>query len=240
MADSQKKTLVEHIHSWVPTLGIIIAAAWGVYTFVYQEIIIPKSAPVNITINLQLQKVGANNLKSRTDGNLEAVEIKVLATNPSSRIVYLLPSYWVAYGMAVNPIDENSFTARSNAALESAFNYSERYSEVSSTSVIAIGRLFSDDVLKPGETTMRTVIFHIPAHKYDLLEVSSYIPATSAHGKYELKWHLNDNSMIDATLYRVEANGKLKIMEKNKNGGYSDEKGELQAAHATSQLSLWH
>src|SRR5256885_1464223 len=102
-AHSQRRDFGEILNTWVQTIGICIAAIWGVYTFVFKEILVPKSAPVNVTINLQLKKIGTG----PTNGNLTAVEMKISATNPSSRKVYLLPSVWVAHGIRIKAVERD-------------------------------------------------------------------------------------------------------------------------------------
>jgi hypothetical protein len=38
-------------------LAILLAGAWAVYTFVYKEIIIPMTAPINLTMDLELKRI---------------------------------------------------------------------------------------------------------------------------------------------------------------------------------------
>src|SRR5437763_12580581 len=92
------RSFEERLNTWVQILGILIAAGWGIWTFIYKEIKVPKSAPVNISLNLQLKKVETNPSRQ----GLTAVEMKISATNPSSREIYLLPNAWVAYGGHIN------------------------------------------------------------------------------------------------------------------------------------------
>src|SRR5690349_16115704 len=41
----QKRTFAEQLNTWMQIAGILIAAVWGVYTFVFKEITTPKAAP---------------------------------------------------------------------------------------------------------------------------------------------------------------------------------------------------
>ena len=107
MARSSERTIGQEVNTWVQTFGILVAAAWGVYTFIYKEIVLPKSAPVNISVNLELKTIGPSNpQETEAKKQLIAVEMKVSATNPSPREVYLLPSIWFAYGYVDRPTDE--------------------------------------------------------------------------------------------------------------------------------------
>jgi hypothetical protein len=74
---SKERTIGETINTWMQIAGILLAGAWGVYTFFEKEVFIPKSAPVNISINLQLKKVGTG---SASQASLAAVEMNVMRT----------------------------------------------------------------------------------------------------------------------------------------------------------------
>src|SRR5438093_325085 len=113
--NSKNRSFGESLNTWVQAIGIIIAACWGVYTFGYKEIMVPKSAPVNITLNLQLKKIGGAPAK----GDLVAVEMRASATNPSSRDIHLLPNAWIAYGIGITAIpgDESGVTKAAEARL---------------------------------------------------------------------------------------------------------------------------
>lgn len=98
---TEERTLGQTLNTWVQTIGIVCAGAWALlYTFGYKDIFVPKSAPVNISLNLSLKKVGP---KASSTDSLTAVEMKIAATNPSSRPVYLLRSAWVAIGCTIRP-----------------------------------------------------------------------------------------------------------------------------------------
>ena len=79
MANSGGRSIGQEVNAWVQTVGILIAAAWGVYTFVYKEMIEPKSAPINISVDLELKKVGAADVTKRgTKKRLIPVELRSL------------------------------------------------------------------------------------------------------------------------------------------------------------------
>jgi hypothetical protein len=55
---SQSGSVGDTIRSWITTIGVVIALAWGVCTFIYKEILEPESAPVNVSIDLGIQAAG--------------------------------------------------------------------------------------------------------------------------------------------------------------------------------------
>src|SRR5262249_51546819 len=158
MATSAERTFGQELNTWVQTIGILIAAAWGGYTFIYKEVLLPKSAPVNISMNLQLKKIGPGGSEKIKEKQLFAVEMRVSATNPSPRLVYLLTSAWVAYGLDDTVSDGKRIDKQvANASLNSHKQYySLRHANVTGSSVVAVGNLFQDTTLKPNETAMRT------------------------------------------------------------------------------------
>jgi len=46
VADPDKKTIGERINTWVQTVGIVAAGIWASYTFVYNEVFVPRSAKI--------------------------------------------------------------------------------------------------------------------------------------------------------------------------------------------------
>jgi hypothetical protein len=134
----------------------------GGYTFFYKEIRTPKTAPINISTNLQLKKVGSGVGKNP----LVAVEMRVSATNPSSRKVYLLPNAWIVRGYKVayrESENSESFSKLAKTTLNARDGgYLERHSSVDASSALAVGELFTDKWLNQNETVARTIVLHIP------------------------------------------------------------------------------
>ncbi len=242
MADPSERSLGQVINTWVQTAGILVAAAWGAYTFVYKEIVVPKSAPVNISVNLQLKKIGPGSVQTTsTKSELVAIEMRVSATNPSTREVYLLPRVWMAWGYAQSASDSALPVKDAEAALNSHQGlFIQKYSRSEAT-VVAVGSLFSDTVLKPNETTMRTHIIYVPAGMFDALEVATVMPTMAKRDGIAVEWRLNETGQsLDTVLYRVSANNERTEIKKDPDGSYSSlEKNGFQSARSVSEVSLW-
>jgi hypothetical protein len=233
-ATSQKKrTLGETVNTWVQTVGIIIAAAWGFYTFFYKEIILPKSAPVNISLNLALKKTGVSPDKR---DNLTAVEMKCSATNPSSREIHLLPSAWIAYGISIaaTPGDDTAFMKNATARLKDQNEMAtvQRHAKNQKRSVVATGNLFDDTGLKPGETTGRTIIFYVHQLDYDLVDVTTVMPSAADVSDIQLEWTLTEESELSPTVHRKGQSAPL-------DANYLVNHLDLQTARANAAISLW-
>jgi hypothetical protein len=68
------KFSMETLNSAVQTLAIVLAGAWGVYTFIYEARIKPGLAPPSVSVTSALEKVGQR-------GDLVAIRSTVTRTN---------------------------------------------------------------------------------------------------------------------------------------------------------------
>lgn len=241
MADPSEQSLGQVINTWVQTVGIIIAAGWAAYTFIYKEIVIPKSVPVNISVSLQLRKIGQDSSKTTdTKNHLVAVEMRASATNPSPREVYLLPSAWIARGYIEKPSDVSLSAKATNTVLNAGQAlYVEKYA-TATDALVAVGNLFSDRSLKSSETIICTRIIYVPAGMFDTIAVEIRMPTVAKKNVFDLEWSLNETQQtIFPTMYRLSADNKRTEMKRNPDGSYSDEESGLQLAKSTSEVSLW-
>ena len=140
------KTELKLLELWFSRLLLLYG---GVYSFIYKEIIVPKSAPINISLNLSLQKSGTSDDRgAKFKKPIDAILLKIGAKNPSSRSVCLLPSYFIAYGykMSDNHLSDERFV---KGACDNPIVYKEgvfltKHLTVAKTSVVALGNLIED------------------------------------------------------------------------------------------------
>jgi hypothetical protein len=243
MADDGRRSFGQEINAWVQTIGIVLAAAWGVYTFFYTQIIVPKSAPVNITVDLSLKRIGTGDPNPINRAKrLIPVEMRISAKNPSSREIYLLPSAWIAWGLKVEANGSTTpeyFQKPAPINTQTGGNYLERHASVTASDVVAFGGLLIDTMLKPNEVSSRTLIFYVPPNEYDSLDVRAFIPTVAKGGAVDLEWKLDGNT-IAAVMYRLDAKGNNRgELKQDEGGGYSDSELGLQQATSMAELSLW-
>jgi len=240
MAEGEQQSRTEQINKWVQTTAIIIAAVWGIYTFLYTQVFEPKSAPVNITVDLGLKKAGESGFPTAKSGRpLVPVEMKISAKNPSPRQVFLLPSYWIAYGVKMSAVaGGDPFKDALTITASNGVTNVERDVTETDDIVVGYGGLLSDTVLKPNETATRTLIFYVPPKEYDSIRVFVYIPTVDRQEPVEGEYHFNEKTRgLDLTLYRIGRKGERVEMKLDKDGNYSD--SHLQASHSQAELSLW-
>jgi hypothetical protein len=233
-----QRTLGETINTWMQIVAILLAGAWGVYTFFEKEVFIPKSAPVNISVNLQLKKVATG---SGNQASLTAVEMNVAATNPSTREVHLLPSAWIAHGAHIRPVEQDErdiVGAAANALTDSTSLYTlQRHAVPENSPIVATGLLFADAVLKPSQKVTRTIIFYVPKDAYDLLEVIGVMPSGENVSQIALEWTLNEDKDLEPAFYRLDKKGNRSRIQKS--DAFADKQLKLEWTRASSEVSLW-
>lgn len=251
MADSQPSSFSDKFKTWVQTVAIIIAAGWGIYAFVYKEVWVPKSAPVNITLDLALQKsIVSETKQNKNIQPLYAIEMKVAAKNPSSRTIYLLPNTFVVFGLNIDKdfnYSQNEYENFLENNVDKLENYFlgliSKHLPISNISIVVIGDLFADKCLKPGEQIAKSVIFHVPRGEYDMLQVFAYIPTCAKRtNKFTFKYYYNKKDGFTGELCRIAADGKFNPLKANEKGEYIDAPKDLeyqQLSGTSSMISLW-
>lgn len=195
----------ELVKNWAEVAAFAVAAIWAVWNFWFKEILQPRQVPVNISLNLEMQKVA---LGAPAPGAtpLMAIELSIKATNPSSRVVYLLTSAWMARGYHVQAVPaRGDFFALAGASIAAnKIRPVEKYASQSNSETVAAGRLFEDDELKPGETITRRIVFHLPSRPYNVVEVFTCVPSTSEPQGIGIVWRFEG----DALHWQITRNGK--------------------------------
>ena len=152
------------VHEWSKTVAVVMAALWGGYTFLWKEILVPSWAPATLVIEVKPREAGFETKPGAGGTDPSRLRLRVIATNPSSRTLYLLPSVWWATAMQRTETGPGrSFETAANAVLRApSVRQAERGQELVSTGVVATGRLFIDDQILPGETVSRDLSIALP------------------------------------------------------------------------------
>ncbi len=225
----------------VQTTAIVLAGVWALYTFVYKEILVPKSAPVNVSIDLQLKKIESADQQSN---QLVCIEMAVKAVNPSSRVAYLLPSVWFARGCKIGKLDsdDSRFIDGLSKALErsstnSSLYFQEKHFSRSDWTFVGGGGLFEKRMLKPGEAISFTLILSLPLLYYDVIRVEAYMPTLGDTDGREGVWSV-DTRGPRLDIYRLGKDSSRILIETAANGLYPL-RLNFDEAHTYSEISLF-
>jgi len=187
------------LHEWIRSGGILIAAAWGVYTFVWKDILVPSWQPANLSLEASLTPVPD---RPATPDGLE-MTLVVKAVNTSSRSVYPLANIWWLSGFKRTPRSGPSaqgdqlFVREADQTLRQVgLQHVERGVINAPGALLAVGRLFDDDVIDPGGTVQRTILVRVP-HGYSAADLRLIVPLLTRRPEglfqgRQLAWGLSD------------------------------------------------
>jgi len=153
------------IHDWTKTVAVVVAALWGIYTFVWRDILVPSWAPASLVIEVTAQPERPKpSAHVRQPSGTNPMRLQVTVTNPTQRPLYLLPNVWWASSIKRQAASKGtSFETMANAVLsEPSVAYAERGLELVSSTVLATGRLIPDDQIQPGEKLSRDLSIAVP------------------------------------------------------------------------------
>jgi hypothetical protein len=205
MEGEKSPTFGKTLNTWAQTVGIVVAGIWGIYTFVFKEIVVPRSSPVNISIDLNLRKITEQRTADKRA--LTPIEIMVTAKNPSTRQISVLPTGWAAYGVVISREDLQDFPTGEVISSKSGQLFLDKYAKSSVRELVDFGRLFPDTSLKPGEVVTRRLVFFVPSNKFDIVDVQTVVPTTTKPEKTDLAWNLTKEQTFTQMLYRIAPDG---------------------------------
>lgn len=188
------------LHEWVRTLGIIIAASWGIYTFLWKEIYVPSQAPASISLEISLTPIAGQPQNETSPPSVQR-ELRISATNASTRRLYLLSSFWELFPIRRQAQHRSTFLERARGPFDSL--PVERGAVLQPYPTEAAGRLFDDDHINPGETIHRSVVVSLPSNFY-AAQVDVLVPvltreppkANGLLGGRVLEWGYDRSEMI--------------------------------------------
>ncbi|MCP9787364.1 hypothetical protein [Cyanobium sp. N5-Cardenillas] len=190
------------LHLWIQSAGILVASVWGIYTFVWQDILVPSWAPAAINLDLSLTPIEGRT--TTADGSEMALNIT--ATNPSSRKLYLLSNVWQLVGIHRKAVTEKEFIHLGNRTLRDVpLLQAERLIRNETSPTLAVGRIFGDDIIHPGEKIDRTIVVRLPAG-YGVAEVNVVVPTLTKEPNQKLfkgrhlVWGLTSEDDVSALL----------------------------------------
>jgi hypothetical protein len=147
--------------------------------YIYKDIYLPLQRPSHLSIEASLKPVSDS--PTAAAGLEMLLEIK--ATNVSSRRLFLLDNIWSLRSISAAPRTrakvDREFIEESNEALKGYdLRHAERGVTRSTGKLIAIGRLFGDEFIDVGNSSIRTILVNIPIET-KAVELSVIMPLLS-------------------------------------------------------------
>jgi hypothetical protein len=119
-------------------------------------------------------------------------------------------------------------------------DYVERYSLATARSPVAIGSLFWDKKLQPGEVVSRTIVFSVPkSERFEVVEVKAEMPSIrQKDSTLVLSWSVDKDWILNKKWERRESNGQLHEINES-NTAITDKLPDIQIQRTSAELLLF-
>jgi hypothetical protein len=246
MASKGNRTFGQKVNTWVQTVGIVIAAIWGGYTYIYKEITTPRFVPMQVVINAELEKMADSVRDLPYTANAPIpIRATISASNRSSQFRHNLFAFASLFGYRYAGIYEENEEFVS-MILEYAdtlglwkiprHRYYQTYDH--------IGYIYLRDVnyLAPGETMTKQLMLNVPRGAYDYVEM--YVTMVTAI-KRDVVGMTNvatgDRNVFRSKYYQLRADGTREFVPEDSWSDWYVRVGkpiQLQIASASAMLYL--
>ncbi len=240
---SGKAQSASEIRDWVQAIVVVAGVLAGVWEFVFKEIVLPASAPINLSTDINVREAGSKGPNDdKSQSQFEAIELSVTAKNPSTRNVYLLTNCWYAQGETISTSNQPSGDWAANMTQQIASNAPMNqgaFYGLDKVPVIAAAEVFpEDEVLHPNETISTSMVFFVPQNTFDVVRVHVHLPTTAVYAAAEQVWTVSPVNGCVGHTYRKK-NGVRGAEITDLLAAYLDRNLQLQAANSVRELSLW-
>jgi hypothetical protein len=210
------------VHEWIRSVGIVVAFAWGMYTFIWKEIVVPELAPASLSLQVTLAPTGRTRPGAAGQPANVELRLEVTAKNPSARKLHLLANPWQLSGVTVVARGDNpDFAATLNDTLAAgSTDQVQRHAALAYSPPLASGLLFPDDVIHPGETLTRNLLLYVPA-TYQAAAVDVLIPGLTRPPSRQLwdgeslRWGFSADEALTPLLCRSPAKDPCRPVDLN-------------------------
>lgn len=192
-ADARARVLRDALQAF----AILIAALWGLYTFVYKEIMVPRNRPASLVVTPTLEAIGRR-------GNTVLARATFYMVNHSDSKVYAPAIWYSVRGLRLEAMEqEDSTYLRLNRESAQQPFPTARFSQFSVVDLIATGKVNTEveNWFEPGAEQRVEQILYIPADRYDAaqLAVQSLI-SKDVQDIREIRWRTGEQGDLDPRL----------------------------------------
>lgn len=182
MDNAPRKSTADTFREWVQFGLILLASIWGVYTFVYKEIVVPANRPASLEISATLVELG------RTK-DLALVRARIHAINKRDVRIYSPAIWFTAAGIELN--SKNPAIKDKEAPEDDGINILTTSYSQQKRSVVAKWR-FSDwhAWYDPDDETTNDVLFYTPVDQFTAIELKlEVVVAKSIDAVESVDWY---------------------------------------------------
>jgi hypothetical protein len=192
-ADARARVLRDVLQA----IALLIAALWGLYTFVYKEMIVPRNRPAALVVTPTLEAIGRH-------GDTVLARATFQMKNTSDSKVYA-PAIWYAVrGLKLEGVDQDDSTYLRQLRQNAQKPYpSSRFTQFAAVDLIGAGKI-SPEVetwFEPGAEQRVEQILLIPANRYDAAQLQViYLISKDVHEVKEIRWRTGEDGDLQPRL----------------------------------------
>jgi hypothetical protein len=192
-ADARARVLRDVLQAF----ALLIAAAWGLYTFVYKEVIVPRNQPAALVVTPVLEAIGRR-------GNVILARATFLMRNTSASKVYAPAMWYSVRGLKLASVERDDTAYLRQLRDDAQKPYpSSRFSQFTAIDVVATGKL-SPEVetwFEPGAEQRVEQILLIPADRYDAAQLQVvYLISKDVRQVKEIRWRTGEEGDLEPRL----------------------------------------
>lgn len=197
MAEQGEKTWFQRFKEGMQFFLIVFGACWGIYTFVYKDIIVPTRRPPAVTLAAQLEEL------DRADGMILA-RAHLVVVNRGDAKVWVPALWWHVYGVGLSGEERTTgeFATVARPWLEDRLESMSRFSTSTRVEVVAVGRIAEHNYwYQPRDETVHEQLFLVPEGRFDVLQI--VVDAYITKGISQLaptRWTISDQGELSPTL----------------------------------------
>lgn len=185
---------------------LIFATFWGVYEFIYKDIIKPSNRPSALKLSAEITEQG-------TKASMRMVRIQLTTTNPTDRRIYI-PAYWFEVkGIILNKSAEKTVQTDKQASTE---EMQTLYSAIEKQDMVAQKMIVSEGLTwwEPKDLTHDEFMFTIPENTYDYLQLHvKYLSTRETDGMNTPRWQQLPDSSWNAQFVVDGIHSDLELLE---------------------------
>jgi len=192
-ADARARVLRDVLQA----VALLIAAAWGLYTFVYKEVIVPRNRPAALVVTPSLEAIG------RHGDTILALATFQMANHSDSKVY--APAIWYSVrGLKLAGVeqDDSAYLHQLRKGAQETFP-TARFSQFTGVDLIGAGKV-SGEVetwFEPGAEQRVEQILLIPADRYDAAQLQvQYLIAKDVHEVKEIRWRTVEQGDLEPRL----------------------------------------
>jgi hypothetical protein len=176
---------------------IIFAASWGIYTFIYKDIIVPAKRPPAVTLAATLEEL------DRADGMI-LVRAHLVVANRGDGKVWVPALWWNVYGVSFGGEDRTAsqFANDVRPLLQRGDEGVSRFSNIRSVEIVAAGRVPDHELwYQPKDESVHEHLFLVPEGRFDAVQVYVDAYISKSIGEFApTRWEINKEGVLTSTL----------------------------------------